>query len=73
MKDHIKHFGFRTDIDELCEMVDCFVHPSISEGLGIVALDGMTVGLSVLDYDVGEIWCFVIDGEIGRIKIMSGT
>ncbi len=52
LNDHIKLLGFRTDIDELCEVVDCFVHLSIREGLGIALLEAMAAGLPLISSQV---------------------
>lgn len=40
------HFlGFRNDIDELCQMSDCFVMPSFREGLSRSMMEAMASGL----------------------------
>ena len=62
---HIKLLGFRTDIDELCETVDCFVHPSIREGLGIAPLEAMAAGLPLISADVNGIKDYTEDGVSG--------
>lgn len=41
LKDKVTLLGFRTDIVELCDAADCFVHPSVREGLGIAPLEAM--------------------------------
>lgn len=62
--------GFRTDIMELCNAVDCFVHPSVREGLGIAPLEAMAGGLPLIssyvngikDYTENEVsGCCIID------------
>lgn len=55
LEKHIKLLGFRTDIDELCETVDCFVHPSIREGLGIAPLEAMAAGLPLISANINGI------------------
>lgn len=45
LEGHVKFLGFRTDIDELCEVADCFVHPSVHEGIGIAHLEALAAGL----------------------------
>lgn len=62
--------GFRTDIMELCNAADCFVHPSVREGLGIAPLEAMAGGLPLIssyvngikDYTENEVsGCCIID------------
>lgn len=64
LKDHIKLLGFRTDIDELCEIVDCFVYPSIGEGLGIAPLEAMAAELPVIYASDNDIKDFTEDGAL---------
>lgn len=65
LNNHIKLLGFRTDIDELCETVDCFVHPSIREGLGIAPLEAMAAGLPLISAAVNGIKDYTEDGVSG--------
>ena len=62
---HIKLLGFRTDIDELCKTVDCFVHPSIREGLGIAPLEAMASGLPLISANVNGIKDYTQNGVSG--------
>lgn len=65
LEDHIKLLGFRSDVDELCEAVDCFVHPSIREGLGIAPLEAMAAGLPLISASVNGIKDYTEDGLSG--------
>lgn len=65
LKDHVKILGYRSDIDELCEIADCFVHPSIQEGLGIAPLEAMASGLPLISADVNGIKDYTSDGISG--------
>ena len=65
LEEHVKLLGFRTDIDELCETVDCFVHPSIREGLGIAPLEAMAAGLPLISASVNGIKDYTEDGVSG--------
>ena len=47
--------GFRDDIPELLRLLDVFVMPSLSEGLGTSVLDAMAAGVPVIASDVGGI------------------
>lgn len=65
LQDHVKLLGFRSDIDELCETVDCFVHPSIREGLGIAPLEAMAAGLPLISASINGIRDYTEDGVSG--------
>ncbi len=65
LQNQIKILGFRTDVDELCKIADCFVHPSIREGLGIAPLEGMASGLPLISSNINGIKAFTKDGESG--------
>lgn len=62
---HVKLLGQRADIAELCKTVDCFVHPSIREGLGIAPLEGMAAGLPLISAYIGGIRDYTEDGISG--------
>lgn len=55
LSEHIKLLGFRSDIAELCKSVDCFVHPSVREGLGIAPIEAMAAGLPLISSYVNGI------------------
>ena len=65
IQDYVKFLGFRTDIDELCSTVDCFVHPSVREGLGIAPLEAMASGLPLISTAVNGIKDYTEDGVSG--------
>lgn len=50
--DNIILLGYRTDIDELCEISDCFVHTAFHEGLSVALLEAMASGRLVIGSDV---------------------
>ena len=52
-------------MDELCETVDCFVHPSVREGLGIAPLEAMAAGLPLITATVNGIKDYTEDGVSG--------
>lgn len=57
--------GYRTDIRELLWMSDCFAFPSIREGLGLAALEGMAAGLPLVTSNVHGINDYLVPGETG--------
>ena len=44
-------WGQRSDVDAVMNGMDCFVFPSLSEGLGIVAIEAQAVGLPTIVSD----------------------
>ena len=67
LDDHVKLLGYRTDIDELCEISDCFIHPSIREGLGIAPLEAMASGLPLLCSNINGIKDYAKNGVTGIV------
>ena len=61
----VKFLGFRTDIAELCKTADCFVHPSVREGLGIAPLEAMAAGLPLISAKVNGIKDYTEEGVSG--------
>lgn len=44
-------YGFRNDIPRMLQAADCFVFPSIREGLGIAAIEAMATGIPLITSD----------------------
>lgn len=65
LQNNVKLLGFRTDINELCKIADCFVHPSIREGLGIAPLEAMASGLPLISAKIQGIKDYTVDGVSG--------
>ena len=55
LESNIKLLGHRNDIGELCKISDCFIHPSVREGLGIALLEAMACGLPLISSYVNGI------------------
>lgn len=49
--DRVHLIGFRNDVNELYKIADVDVFPSIREGLGLAALEGMAAGLPLICSD----------------------
>lgn len=65
LQSNILLLGFRTDIDELCKMADCFVHPSVREGFGIAPMEAMAAGLPLISSFINGIKDYTEDGKTG--------
>ncbi len=65
LEKNIKLLGYRKDVNELCKIADCFVHPSFREGLGIAPLEAMACGLPLISSYIGGMKDYTIDGKSG--------
>ena len=63
--DNVKFFGYRNDVIDLCKASDVFAFPSLREGLGMAALEGMATGLPLITSDIHGINDYSIDGISG--------
>ena len=52
LEQNVKLLGYRTDIDELCQIADCFVHTAFHEGLSVALLEAMASGLPIIASNV---------------------
>lgn len=59
--------GYRNDIAELYKASDVCVFPSIREGLGLAAIEGMACGLPVIAADNRGTRDYMINGENGYL------
>ena len=59
--------GERTDIPEIMRGLDCFVLPSLAEGISNTILEAMASGLPVIATDVGGNADLVVTGVTGKI------
>lgn len=51
LKNCVKMLGQRNDVDKLMQAMDCFVFTTLSEGLGIVAIEAQAAGLITIISD----------------------
>jgi len=63
--DVVEFAGFRDDLDDFMGCFDVFVHPALSEGLGVVTLKAAAAGVPVVGFDAGGLSEAVADGETG--------
>jgi glycosyltransferase involved in cell wall biosynthesis len=59
--------GERNDVPEIMRGLDCFVLPSLAEGISNTILEAMACGLPVIATDVGGNADLVLDGVTGQI------
>jgi glycosyltransferase involved in cell wall biosynthesis len=66
--DHVQFLGFRPDARRIMEQIDIVVHVPIYEGFGLVALEAMAAGRSIVASDApGGLSEIVVHGETGLI------
>ncbi len=63
----VKLLGFRTDVNEIIKIADCFAFPSKREGLGIAAIEAMASGLPIITSNVNGILDYSVDGLTGFV------
>ena len=51
LQDAVKLLGQRNNVNEIMQGMDCFVFPTLSEGLGIVAIEAQAAGLPTVVSD----------------------
>jgi glycosyltransferase involved in cell wall biosynthesis len=65
--DAVRFLGSRRDIPEILAASDCFVLPSLWEGLPIALLEAMATGLPCIATEVSGTMQVVIDGVTGLL------
>lgn len=61
LQDKVKFLGLRNDVNNLLQAMDVFVLPSLSEGLGIVAIEAQAAGLPCIVSDAIPNECMITD------------
>jgi glycosyltransferase EpsF len=73
MSSRIRFIGERSDIPRLMTGSDLLLFPSISEGLGMVAVEAQSAGLPVLASDSVPKECSVVPSMIEFLSLKDGT
>jgi glycosyltransferase involved in cell wall biosynthesis len=60
--DIVKFLGFRTDMHRILQAADCFIFPSIREGLGIAAVEALLCGVPLVVADNRGTKEYALDG-----------
>ena len=55
VEDRVVFLGWRSDIDDIIQLFDVFVLPSLNEGMGRVLVEAMAAGKPVVASDVGGV------------------
>jgi glycosyltransferase involved in cell wall biosynthesis len=63
--DVVQFAGFRDDLDDFMGCFDIYVHPALSEGLGVATLKAAAAGVPVVGFKAGGLPEAVLDGETG--------
>lgn len=64
---NIKMLGYQKDVTKYLNAADCFVFPSIREGLGMAALEGMACGLPLIASDCRGTREYAEQGKTGYV------
>lgn len=69
--DSVKFLGVRSDVPRLMQAMDCFVMPSLYEGLPMVLVEAQAAGLPCLISDVIPCDCDIEGGSVERENLKS--
>lgn len=64
LEENVKLMGYRTDINEILSVTDCFLFPSLQEGLPVAVLEAMKMELPII--------CSEIRGNIDLVENFKG-
>lgn len=67
LKNHVILAGYRTDVKEILMGADCFVFPSLQEGLPVAVMEAMAMGLPVIASKIRGNTDLVVDGKGGYL------
>lgn len=67
LEDHAWLAGERTDVEAVMRGLDCFVLPSLAEGMSNTILEAMASGLPVIATNVGGNPELVVEGQTGHL------
>lgn len=73
MASRIRLVGARTDVPRLMLGADLLLFPSLSEGLGMVAVEAQAAGLPVIASDAVPRECRVVAGMVDFISLSAGS
>lgn len=68
---YINFAGYRSDVENILASADCFVFPSVREGLGMAALQAMAAGVAVIASDNRGTREYMNSGQNGLVCIQN--
>ncbi len=69
--EYINFAGYRSDVENILASADCFVFPSVREGLGMAALQAMAAGVAVIASDNRGTREYMNSGQNGLVCIQN--
>lgn len=72
-KENIHFLGRRTDVPQLLKISDCFVLPTLFEGMSNAVMEAMAAGLPVITTDISENRELVENGKTGMLVPTKNT
>jgi glycosyltransferase involved in cell wall biosynthesis len=67
LRSNVLFVGHRNDVPEMLAAADIAVMPSLSEGLGVAAIEALAAGKPTVAFDTGGLREVVTDGADGRV------
>lgn len=67
LEQQVHFLGYRGDIPDICRMADCFVFPSLQEGLPFALMEAMSSGLPIVCSDIRGNVDLIDDGQGGIV------
>lgn len=72
-KNNILFLGRRTDVPQLLKISNCFILPTLFEGMSNALMEAMAAGLPIITTDIPENRQLIKDGESGALVSLMNT
>lgn len=73
LEEQVRIHGHRPDVEEFLACTDCFIFPSVREGLGMAALEALAMGVPVVASDNRGTREYMEDGVNGFVYTLGDT
>lgn len=67
LEEQVRFAGYVTDVKEVLQQADCFVFPSLQEGLPVAVMEAMAAGLPVIATRIRGITDLILDSKGGYL------